>query len=202
MSPIPVPGGVSGVAEALRRRLAAEDGVSLVETLISAVILVIVVGAVMTTIDASGRTAAANRGRTVAATLAEEDQERMRAISAAELSNYSELRTVTRDGQTYQVQSKTDWLYDATDTTETCSTKTTQANYLRMSSTVTSAVVGTRIKPVTMRSLVTPRVDALGAKQGTLGVLVKDQLGKPVRNMPVSISGPLGASESTNDDGC
>lgn len=186
----------------LKRRLADETGVTLVETIISAMILVVVVGAVFTTIDVGSRTAAANRARSVAATVAERDQERMRGLSALSLANYHYTRTEAVDGNNYTVTSDTEWVYDATGSTESCQNKNTQAEYLRISSTVESSLVGKRIAPVVMRSIVAPRVGSYGPGQGTLAVAVVDELNKPVKNMPVSISGPAGVVDTTNEFGC
>jgi Tfp pilus assembly protein PilV len=97
------------VPAALSSRLSDERGVTLVETLISTVILAIVVGAVLTTIDASGRTAAVNKNRSVAATLAEQDQQRMRAMTPTALAGHTlaqDLRPEGPGGPTYHVDSR------------------------------------------------------------------------------------------------
>jgi hypothetical protein len=67
---------------------------------------------------------------------------------------------------------------------------------------VTSKVVGTRVRPVVMRSIVSPRVDSFADSTGTLTVKVTDQLSQPVRNMPVSISPAAAAPKDTNEFGC
>src|SRR4051794_15890394 len=72
----------------LRPELSADHGVTLVETLIAAAILVIVMLAVMASLDAASHTAAVNRSRTVAAGLAEKDLERLRAMPAATLATF------------------------------------------------------------------------------------------------------------------
>jgi Tfp pilus assembly protein PilV len=190
---------------ALSSRLSDERGVTLVETLISAVILAIVVGAVLTTIDASGRTAAVNKNRSVAATLAEQDQERMRAMTPTALAGHTLAQDIRPDGPTgptYHVDSKADWVFDASGATESCNNDSGQANYLRITSTVTSKVVGTRVAPVVMRSIVSPRVGSFADNTGTLTVMVKDQLDRPVPNMPVSISPAASAPKDTNEFGC
>jgi Tfp pilus assembly protein PilV len=190
-------------SQGVRNRLSAEHGVTLVETLISAVILIIVLSTVLTTIDVSSRTTATNRTRSVAAGLAEQDQEKMRGLPSPTLANYHFVNpNVMVDGNKYKVFSDSDWVYDATGATESCTNKSTQANYIRISSTVTSDLVGKRVKPVTMRSLVAPRVGDFGANQGTLTVLVKDQLNKPVPSMLVSASGPDNYQDYTNEFGC
>jgi Tfp pilus assembly protein PilV len=189
------------------RNLSSEAGVTLIETLISAVILVIIVGAVMTTIDASGRTTAVNKNRSVAATLAEQDQERLRAMSPTLLATYSAAPQTVMVGDAghqvpYTVDSDVEWVFDATGATQSCENSGSQANYLRISSTVTSSVVGTRVRPVTMRSIVAPRVESFPENTGTLTVKVADQLGGPVANMPVTISPAASIPRNTNEFGC
>jgi Tfp pilus assembly protein PilV len=189
-------------AQGVRSRLSAEHGVTLIETLISAVILIIVIGAVLTTIDASGRTTTVNKNRSVAAALAEQDQERMRAMSPTALDGHTRSENVDVDGVTYKVDSRSEWIVDASGTTQSCENATGQANYLRISSTVTSSVVGTRVKPVTVRSLVSPRVDSFPENTGTLTVKVTNHLGEPVVGMPVTITPAATGQRNTNEFGC
>ena len=85
---------------------------------------------------------------------------------------------------------------------EVCENATGQANYLRISLTVTSSVVGTRVKPVVMRSIVSPRVESFPENTGTLTVKVTDQLGQPVQNLPVTITPAATVPRTTNQFGC
>jgi Tfp pilus assembly protein PilV len=186
----------------LRPELSAEHGVTLVETLISAAILIVVLFSVLATIDTASSTTAVNRARTVAAALAEQDQERMRGMRAIDLSNYSESRPVDQGPVRYTVESRSEWVRDATGGAESCTANSRQADYMRITSTVTSPVAGTRIKPVQMSSLVAPRVGSFGPNQGTLAVQVKNELDGPVPGMPVSITGPTGLNDVTNQQGC
>jgi Tfp pilus assembly protein PilE len=106
-------------AQAVRMRpeLSAEHGVTLVETLISAAILVVVVIAVLASLDASAHTAAINRSRTVAASLAENDLERMRSLPAATLSTFTgEEVERTVGAAKYTVKSEAEWVHDASGT--------------------------------------------------------------------------------------
>jgi Tfp pilus assembly protein PilV len=186
----------------LRPELSAEHGVTLVETLISAAILIVVLFSVLATIDTANSTTAVNRARTVAAALAEQDQERMRGMRAIDLSNYHESRPVDQGPVRYTVESRSEWVRDATGGAESCTANSRQADYMRITSTVTSPVAGTRIKPVQMSSLVAPRVGSFGPNQGTLAVQVKNEIDGPVPGMPVSITGPEGLNDVTNQQGC
>ena len=143
----------------LRPELSAEHGVTLIETLISAAILVVVLVAVLTSLDAASHTTAINRSRSVAATLAEQELERLRALPATTLATYaSATRTATVGKTAYVIASDAEWVHDASGTAASCNSDGKQADYIRITSSVTSNVVGTRVKPVRMTSLVAPRV--------------------------------------------
>ena len=163
-------------AQGALRTLKSEAGVTLIEMVISATILVIIALAVMATLDTASSSTAANRGRTVASALAEQDQERMRGMSAVELSNYHPDPATTNVGRAeYTVDSTLGVGARLDGGAETCTANTKQADYMQITSTVTSNVVGKRIKPVSIRSLVAPRVGSFGANQGTLAVSIKDE---------------------------
>jgi Tfp pilus assembly protein PilV len=190
-------------AQGARVNLSSESGISLIEMIISATILVVVLLAVMATLDTASSSTAANRGRTVASALAEQDQERMRGMSAADLSNYHPTpQKIDVDGVKYTVESRSEWVRDSTGGAETCTANTKQADYMRITSTVTSNVVGRKIQPVSIRSLVAPRVGSFDANQGTLAVSIKDGAGAPQVGLPVTITGPDGLSDVTNALGC
>lgn len=187
----------------IRRRLAADDGVTLVELIIAATVLVVVLLGVLASLDSAASTTAVNRGRTIAAGLAEQDQERMRGMRAVDLSNYHESRVVDVEGVKYTVESRSEWIRDATSTTETCNNDGKQADYMRITSTIsTPGVIGKRVRPVELTSLVAPRVGNFGPNQGTLAVQVKDHLDKPVPGVHVNLSGPSTLTDVTNDEGC
>ncbi len=60
-------------------RPTSEAGFALIEVLVSAVLLVVIALALLAGADRAASTSLAGKGRSVAATLAEQDQERMRA---------------------------------------------------------------------------------------------------------------------------
>jgi Tfp pilus assembly protein PilV len=187
----------------LRPELSAEHGVTLVETLISAAILIVVLFAVLGSLDAASHTAAVNRSRTVAASLAEQALERLRSLPATTLATYDAVAETRVIGKTeYTIQSDAQWVHDASGAPASCDSDGEQADYIRITSTVTSNVVGRRVKPVEMSSLIAPRVGSFGANQGTLAVQVKNELDAPVPNMPVTINGPVAQTDATNVLGC
>jgi Tfp pilus assembly protein PilV len=181
---------------------AGESGFALVEAVISAVVLAVVALAVLSGIDASIHSAGRERSRSVASTLAEQDQERMRAMSTADLADMVTLtRTLTVSGVTYTVSSSSQWIRDDTGGTVSCINNAKQVDYLEISSTVTSNTVGREIKPVTMSSLVAPPV---GNAKGTLAVQVNDRNSVGIVGLDVVATAKTGGTftETTNSLGC
>jgi Tfp pilus assembly protein PilV len=197
------PGAHSGTS--LRDRCAGEGGWALIETMVSAVLLIAITIAVAASLDTASRATAENKGRSVAATLAEQDQERMRAMNVTQLSNYhpAAQTLATPDGTSYSVASRSDWIRDSTNAPESCSSNNTQPDYLRITSTVTSRVVGTDIQPVIQRSVVAPPVGSLGPNQGTFSAKLLDGASNPVANFGVTAASSANSySDITNSLGC
>ena len=181
------------------RRLAAEDGFALMEVMAAAVMLLVISMASLSVFDVSAKISGSSKARSVAASLAQQDQDRMRAMKAFDLSNYHWSHPVTvAGGTTYTVDSRADWIRDAGGA-ESCTVNNTQADYLRVTSTVSAKSLN---QPVTMSSLVAPPVAAFDANRGTLTVQVKDRDGDPVQGADVSIGGPTSLSDTTNSLGC
>ena len=196
-------GATSARAAPSRPELSAEHGVTLIETIIAAAILVAVVLGVLASLDAASHTTAVNRGRTVAASLAEQDIERLRGLPTTTLASYpTATATSVVGGTEYKVTSKAEWSHDASGTPASCDSDGRQADYIKLTSTVTSNVLGKRVKPVELTSIVAPRVGSFGANQGTLAVQVKNETAAPVPGLPVGISGPSSYLDTTNELGC
>jgi hypothetical protein len=187
-----------------RRRLGAEDGFALMEVVVSAAVLILVVLGVMAALDAVAGTAGANKARTVAASLAERDQEELRSLRTAELDTLDALipapRTVDVDGVPYTIESDAQWVTDATGEDISCELPSGEGSFIRITSRVTSPMTGARVRPVVMSSIISPQPGS-----GTLSAMVRDSDGRPVVNMPVQViqeNGPFTATKQTNDAGC
>jgi Tfp pilus assembly protein PilV len=195
-----------GSSGQLSRRLAEEDGFGLIEVITAAALLLVIMLATLGVFDAMAKTSGQSKARTVAATLAEQDQERLRGLKAVDLSNRHETRTVGANGQAdpkgaYTVESRVDWMRDAAGA-ESCTTNGAQAEYLRVTSTVRSPILGTG-KSVRTSSLVAPPVAAFSDDTGTLTVKVTARdTTTPVPGVDVAISGPTSLSDTTNSLGC
>jgi len=175
------------------------------EVLTAAVLLLVIAMSVLSTFDVASKTSGKSKSKSIAAALAEQDQERMRALTAVNLSNYHATRTQvmgnqgsTGQGTTYTIDSRAEWIRDASGV-ESCTVSASQADYLRISSTVSAPL----INPVKMTSLVAPPVAAFGPNQGTLAVKVtKRDAVTPATGVTVTISGPTTLSDVTNSLGC
>jgi Tfp pilus assembly protein PilV len=183
-----------------RRGLASQQGFALMEVMISAAVLVLVVLGVFAALDASTSTAGANKARTVAATLAEKDQERMRAMRTTDIDAMNTAPyDITVARVPYRVESRAEWIYDASGTEVSCGLAAGQASYMRITSTVTSHLTGGAVKPVVIRSIVAPQVGAAAA--GSLSVMVKGAAGQPIPGVTVTAP-PSPNVEVTNGLGC
>jgi Tfp pilus assembly protein PilV len=186
-----------------RQRISDEAGFALIEALVGAVILVVIAVATLGAIDRAQKTSGFAKNKSVAAALAEQDQARLRGLPADSLStyatNHAASRTVTINGLNYTVASTVDWIRDSTGGTLSCTNNSSQADYLKMTSTVSA----NSIQPVKLTSLSAPPL-AYSASRGTLVVQVNDGATPAVgvQGVSVTISGPVSQSGTTNALGC
>jgi Tfp pilus assembly protein PilV len=180
-----------------------EAGFALIETLVSASLLVVIAVALLASVDRTSATAVQTRARSVSAQVADQDQERLRAMPFTSLATYgTDTNDIPVGSVTYHVTSTAQWIDDQTGDTPSCAS-TTQSDYLRITSTVTTDnVVGSAIKPVTISSLVAPPAAGLDPTKGSLSVKLVDRNGTPLAGFPVNISGPASKSGTTNSVGC
>lgn len=171
------------------------------EVVISAAVLLLVVLGVMAGLDAVAGTAGANKARTVAAALAEKDQEELRSLKTADLNRIRELipgpRTVNVDGVPYEITSDAVLVTDSKGEDISCTLESGEGSFLRITSTVRSPMTGAKVKPVVLSSIVAPEPGS-----GTLVAMVTNAEGKAVKNMPVQAVGPETKTKVTNESGC
>src|ERR1700756_4774483 len=87
----------AGVARRLIDRGRAQDGFTLIEVLMSALLVPLIAGAVAGGLAANVKATGDQHRRTEAQALAEQDQERLKGLSAAQLDNLSQTYTSTLD---------------------------------------------------------------------------------------------------------
>jgi type II secretory pathway pseudopilin PulG len=171
----------------------------MVEVLAGMVILGIATAAVLEGLDGAQATGLKNKNRSVAATLAQQDIERIRATPVTSLANLNETRAVDVRGVSYTVVSRTEWVRDETGVVS-CTNDETQAEYLKVTSTVSSPA--SLSAPVKETTLLTPAPGAFSATAGTAAVQLTDRNGDPITDVTVSLSGPSTQTNRTNDLGC
>jgi Tfp pilus assembly protein PilV len=195
-------------AEAARRlcvRLTGEAGSLLIETMVSAVIVLLVGAGVMSMMDRGSQLSAEQRLLATAANLAQSEQERLRAYSVGSLSNLRnetppQSRTV--NGVTYTITSRTDWIDEGL-TTGTCTTAAGTPDYMKLTTSVTYPTIGKR-KPITLESLVAPPARTFGPNEASLSVHVKNGQvpAAPIAGLTLNLTGAKTLSDVTSADGC
>lgn len=193
----------------LAQRLESSAGFGIIEVLVTALVVMIVAGAALAGLDAASRASGRTKARSIAMTLAQSDQERLRAMPIADLANVRSSNTRTANvcdaggGNcvTYTIASQADWVSDSSGL-ESCTTPNAGFDYLKITSTVTwpSLNGGT---PVTTQSMVTPVIGAVDGAVGNLAVKVVRADGVTgVPDVRVNLSGPKNLTAKTNSAGC
>lgn len=176
-------------------RLRSESGFALVEVMVSAVLLVVVGLATFSVIDQSAGQSASNRSRAIAVSLAEQDQDRLRAIPFTALGDVNETTTKTIRGITYTVVSQAQYASDTAGVVP-CAAGSGAVQYLQIGTTVTWPNMKS-VKPVRVESLVTPNVGNVDG--GALVVVLTKADGTPQPGIPVTAAG---ATKTTDTGGC
>ena len=176
-----------------------ESGFGLIEVVVSSMLLVLVSSGVYLGLDGANATSAVNKHRSLATEIAQQDQDRMRAMAVTELSNYRATSTQRVGAVTYTIASSASWITDDTGTAS-CTSGQARAHYLRIASSITWPSM--RIRPVTVESVVAPPAGSFSTNQGSLAVQVRDRNGTGVPGVSVALSGPQTYSDTTNEIGC
>jgi hypothetical protein len=164
------------------------------EVMVSAVLVIVFATATLSVIEKSGQSSATTRQRGVAVGLAQSDQDSMRLMSLAQLTNrHVTANPRTIDGTDYVVQSDATWLRDAGGKV-TCSANTTRAEYIK---TTTKVTWTNHPAPVVMESYISPGV--AGLAKGALTVKLKTDTGAPTSGIGVTAQGQ---TVITDDGGC
>jgi prepilin-type N-terminal cleavage/methylation domain-containing protein len=186
------------------RHARSERGFALIEVIVSAAVLALVALAVLSGVDGANSASGREKARSVAASLAERDQERLRSMPVEALAVYGApaAQVLNVGGANYNIASKVEWVRDSTGGTVSCANDDKQADYLHITSTVTSNIVGSRTKPVQIDSIVPPNIE-YSATHGSLAVKVVNAAGQGVPGIPVALTGDSAVpAKDTNDQGC
>jgi Tfp pilus assembly protein PilV len=168
-----------------RLQASSQDGFLLMEVMISALLVALIVIATFAGFEVANRSTADERAHAQADSLAQQDEDRLRGMTADQLSNLSETHTATSNGTVFTITSKAKFISDATGT-ESCSAATASADYIQTTSEVGWPALKSRPK-VVETGLVAPHVG------GSLLVQVLNASGKGVSGMTVTATGPAPA---------
>ena len=182
-----------------RKPLHGEDGFALIEVLVSALILAIVAAGVMALLQATTRSAAAERQHAEAYALAQEDQADMRSMRLSALNRYGKSESVAVGDDEFTVESQGVFVNNSNGQPSTCKSGETSADYVRLTSTVSWHGSS---HPVAIQSIVSPSNGSLDPNHGTLIITTQNQSGDPVSGVGLAGSGPGTFSGTTDSTGC
>lgn len=204
--------GTTTVNPAARARPTAADdrGITIIEVLVSAMILVMMLLATLAVLDRASALSADNRARSVATAIAQQDQDMVRQWPFSKVSNmfgtgnvdgqirtvYPTPRDINIDGVHYAVQTELKVISD-TEVNTACLADW-QNRKIQITTTATPPA-GVNIKPVQMRTFRVPTVLSAASKGSVIVRLTRGN-GDPTAGVPVSVTG--GGSKQTDSDGC
>jgi len=185
-----------GFGYRVRARLASQRGFTLIEVLVSALVTTLIATAVAGALVTNTDIISNQNSRSQAETLAEQDQERLKGLSAEQLDNLSQTYTTKAGGNSYTITSKA-W-YLSTSNGQSCTTAGgASATYFKTISTVThTSAAGTTQTLATDESVISPDAG------GSLLVQFHDQTASPLSGVSLSASGPENDAGTSDSSGC
>jgi len=120
----------------VRSRMAAQEGDTLIEVIISVALISMVVIAVLFGLNSTNRVTSASRARSQADVLAQEDEEQLRSEPVRRLDEIERTKEVKLGATTYTIKTTSKYIADAT-STASCTSSVAKADYLKTISTVT-----------------------------------------------------------------
>jgi Tfp pilus assembly protein PilV len=171
-----------------------QAGFTLIETVVGAMLVTLISGAVAASLISSNHLSSDQRFHSQADQLAQQDQERLRGLSAEDLNNVNgQSRTVQVDGTQFTVTSTTQFL-NSSGGTACGSSGNGAAAYFRTASRVNW--------PSNTRPAVVEEGVISPPAGGVLLTQVEDQTNSGLPGVGVTASGPDSASGTTDSQGC
>ncbi len=179
-----------------RPSLLSDRGFSIIEVLVSALMVILIASATARALISSSHFTADERLRSQADSVAAQDQERLRGLSDLQLTQLEstpQSRTVTLGGTTFTIASSD----TSMGTTGNTGCSSTAAAYYKIVSTISWPEAFTKRAPtLTTQSVLARPVS------GDLPVVVNDQTGAPLSAVGIQATGPSNQSGSTDSNGC
>ncbi len=191
-----------------------DDGISLVEVLVSITLLAVTMAATASGVIRSLQVARDSRESVIAANIAQFETERLRSIPFVDWATSARdgagtgTTTTTQtqtgpDGQTYQVTREATWVAAGADTDGCTSAAAggggTGADYVRVRQLI--SFPGRDIPPVENITVITPRLDFFDTSTGNLAIVVRDRNGVGTGGHVVRAQGLAGSEVATTDSG-
>jgi hypothetical protein len=179
-------------------RLAAQDGMTIVEVVVTS-LMVGLIALTLIGLDAAGKTTADQRRRSQAFSVAQADQERIKGLSGDQIATLNQDRTVTLDGVPYAVNSRGQFLSQSAGSAS-CSSSGAAADSAKVTSTV--GWPANNRAPIVVSSVISPRAG------GSLLGKVLDQDAAPLPGVRVTAAGAEQSNSAvrrfgnTDVDGC
>ncbi len=183
-----------------RRLAAAEDGFTILEVIITAVVVIVVMLATFGALEAAGRAGSEQRHRAESYAIAQQDQARMRAMQISQVNGLDQTRVVTQGDTDYTVRSTGSFVNDVTGTAS-CEEGTNSSDYLSITTTVTWPAIGGK-PPTVIKGIVAPPAGSLSETTGALSFVVRDGAGTGTPGVSVTGSGASTFSGTTGPTGC
>lgn len=182
--------------KSIRDRGRAQHGFTLIEVLVSALLVLIISAGVATALISATDFTSHERNQSEANAVAQQDQERLKSMTDSQLTALQQTRIVPLNSTQFTVKSSATFL--SANGQSSCSSASTA--YFKLTSTVTSiATPGNPAQTVTEESIITRPL------AGSLVVPVQDQTGTALPGVGVSILGQntnYAASATTDQNGC
>jgi prepilin-type N-terminal cleavage/methylation domain-containing protein len=180
--------------------VAEQGGFTLIEILVSALILTLLSLAVLGALDSTTRSSYSDRVHADAEALAQQNENRLRGLNIDQLSNLnSTFNYPTKlDGVQFTLTETANYV---TDSTGTVSCTNPSADYLEATTTVKWPNMAGR-KPVSVTSVLTPTVGSVDSGNGALAVSVLNAAGAGYAGVNVTIAGASNATSVTASSGC
>ena len=182
------------------------------EVMVASVILVIIIGTVAFAMGSSLNLSRSNKNRTVAANLAQQDQDQIRRqlqvdFDTLSIGSTTTPRTVGK--ATYQVIRDTEWITTSTGSNlcdnppPSPGSPSTGLAYVKVKTKVTWPNMGS-IKPVVAETLITPPVKKFDQNTGHIPVQVSKDNGIPAGGVDIRVTAPNGTvyNQTTTTEGC
>jgi prepilin-type N-terminal cleavage/methylation domain-containing protein len=191
----------NALARARARALNGQEGLTIIELMVALTVFAVVMTAVASMLSSTLFTTANNRNRSVAANLAAQEMEVVRATPFTSLPVGQVTSTQVVDGVLFTTTRDSEWItQDAT--SGACDGASGEAlAFLRVDVTVTWPIMS-GVAPVTSQTVITPPIGVYDPNSGHIAVSVLDRDAQPQAGMPVTVTGPVSKSQSTTTDGC